>query len=174
MTDFQELDDAICRHIQSGNPCHPTNSDMLEGIARTMCSNSGTAWRLIDRRLQAMRKSGRLVYAAADGGRKRWSVVEEPQVETPSLSVGDRVSWRSKAAGVETQKTGTVVATREQYNGLDPCMLHQRYFGQYRRMYDGLAWASAGVLVEVRDGKTAKAKPKLYMPRHCERVDHAE
>lgn len=81
-TKYQMLDDAICAHIAKGYG-HPTNSSALETIARPLLASNnrpspGVAWRLIDRRMQAMRKAGRLVYerTKAGGGHGRWRVGE--------------------------------------------------------------------------------------------------
>ncbi len=77
---YQARDDAICAHISKG--CgHATNSSALEAIARPLLASNKTpfpvAWRLIDRRMQAMRKAGRLVYERTkDGGHGRWRVVD--------------------------------------------------------------------------------------------------
>jgi hypothetical protein len=66
MDRFKDLDDAICKHIESGTRQHPIYSQRLAEMA---CSEIGTTddsdervWRLIDRRLQALKKAGRLVY----------------------------------------------------------------------------------------------------------------
>lgn len=79
---FQELDEAIVAHIEARRG-HPTNSMKLEEIARKLivAGNSRrtahpVAWRLIDRRMQAMRRSGRLVFGRPEGGgRKCWLVI---------------------------------------------------------------------------------------------------
>jgi hypothetical protein len=75
---YQKLDDAICLHIERGVGS-PANSSDLEELARPLLSNRAPfpapAWRLIDRRMQAMRKSGRLSYDSIGGGKKRWHVV---------------------------------------------------------------------------------------------------
>lgn len=68
MTDYTELDNAICRHIQSATT-HPIyNADLNRQAAQI---TGGETWRLIDRRLQAMRKAGRLSY---DKHTRRWYV----------------------------------------------------------------------------------------------------
>lgn len=79
---YQELDDGIAEHIDARRG-HPTNSMLLEEMARKLI-NAGisartphvVAWRVIVRRMQAMRQIGRLVFERPDsGGRKRWAVV---------------------------------------------------------------------------------------------------
>ena len=61
---YQALDDAIREHIRAGRG-QPTNSSALEALARPLLATNRTpfpeAWRLIDRRMQAMRKAGRWV-----------------------------------------------------------------------------------------------------------------
>ena len=73
---YQELDDAICAHIAQ-RIVHPTASSTLEAVARHFLARNKTpfpeAWRLIDRRMQAMRKAGILVYERTkDSGHGRW------------------------------------------------------------------------------------------------------
>lgn len=74
---YSDLDEAICVHIRSGRG-HPTNSSALEAVARPLLATNKTpfpvVWRLIDRRMQAMRKAGRLAYDRSGGG--RWRVVD--------------------------------------------------------------------------------------------------
>ena len=76
-TKYAELDSAICEHIERGKG-HPHYSDSLINIARPLLSKKTPfpeEWRLIDRRMQAMRKAGRLVYERpSDGGRAKWRV----------------------------------------------------------------------------------------------------
>jgi hypothetical protein len=69
--EYSKLDAAICAHIEAGMG-HPTNSSALADIARPLNrGNRAPTWRLIDRRMQAMRKSGRLAWSKAD---RRWTV----------------------------------------------------------------------------------------------------
>ena len=77
---YQELDDAICAHIAQ-RIVHPTASSTLETIASPLLARNKTpfpeAWRLIDRRMQAMRKAGRIVYERTkDGGHGRWRLTD--------------------------------------------------------------------------------------------------
>lgn len=76
---FQKLDDAICAHI-SQKLGHPTSSNALESVAREFTDDL-IAWRLIDRRMQAMRKAGRLKYERASGfhGRIAGFPIEQEQ-----------------------------------------------------------------------------------------------
>lgn len=57
--DYTELDDAIC-HFLATCDGHATNSDSLCQMAAQI--TGGEPWRLIDRRMQAMRKSGRIKF----------------------------------------------------------------------------------------------------------------
>lgn len=75
---YQELDDAICEHVLLGRG-HPTSGSVLKAIARQWLIDNKKPflieWRLIDRRMQAMRKSGRLVYERTKGGRYgKWRI----------------------------------------------------------------------------------------------------
>ncbi|MEY2875258.1 MAG: hypothetical protein RLZZ373_2629 [Pseudomonadota bacterium] len=73
---YQVLDDAICAHIRADRG-HPTNSSRLEDIARPLSPSQ--PWRLIERRMLAMRKDGRLEYGkplVKHGS--RWRVVAQP------------------------------------------------------------------------------------------------
>jgi len=77
---YQELDDAICAHIAQ-RIAHPTASSTLEAIARPLLARNKTPfpeeWRLIDRRMQAMRKAGRIVYERTkDGCHGRWRLTD--------------------------------------------------------------------------------------------------
>lgn len=77
---YQVLDDAICWHIKYSLG-HPSASSSLAAIARQLLASNKTpfpvAWRLIDRRLQVMRKNGRIVYEHTKGvGRRRWRVTD--------------------------------------------------------------------------------------------------
>lgn len=76
---FEELDDAICAHIRAGRG-HPTNSSELEELDRPLLATNRTpfpqAWRLIDRRMQAMRNAGRLTYQRTKKAGRGWQVVD--------------------------------------------------------------------------------------------------
>lgn len=58
--DYSKLDDAICEFIANKDG-HPTNSSTLEDIAAKYVFRK-FAWRLIDRRMVAMRKAGRIKF----------------------------------------------------------------------------------------------------------------
>lgn len=66
-TIYKELDDAICTHIGSGSTRHPIYVEKLLLVAASELGANVTesderTWRLIDRRLQALKKAGRLRY----------------------------------------------------------------------------------------------------------------
>lgn len=59
MGKYDELDDAILEHIQKHRGVTPANSPYLERLARV--SNPYViAWRLVDRRTQALRKADKI------------------------------------------------------------------------------------------------------------------
>lgn len=102
-----------------------------------------------------------------------------------SIKVGDRVAWESQAMGSTTRKEGVVVATRDQAGpGRFPGstrsprdFVHDTGLTEGRRiMFDGYtSWGYSGLIVEVCDGKTDRAKPKLYMPNvQVEKIGGAE
>ena len=62
--DYTELDNAICHYLATKDG-HVTNSDQLCQMAAEI--TGGEPWRLIDRRMQAMRKAGRIEFV----GRKQ-------------------------------------------------------------------------------------------------------
>ena len=75
---YESIDSAICKHIILGRG-HASNSARLEQMARNVIEAgiggnhpSPVAWRLIDRRMQAMRKSGRIEY---DKMTRKWVVL---------------------------------------------------------------------------------------------------
>ena len=83
------------------------------------------------------------------------------------FKLGDMVRWQSQAAGSQTEKVGKVVRILSKND--TPSQVASAEFQNHRRMFDG--WSipgpenqTVGYLVEVRDGKTDKATPKLYMP----------
>lgn len=81
--------------------------------------------------------------------------------------VGDCVTWESQSGGYTKSKTGGVVYVAPLIinKRLSPIQIAADDFPDHQRMFDGLTFPPGAVLVEVRDGKTDKAKPKLYMPR---------
>ena len=76
---YQELDAAICDYV-ARRAGHPIYSSVLEGIARRLAAANRVPlqepWRLIDRRMQSLRKAGRLAYERKTGGGSGvWRVV---------------------------------------------------------------------------------------------------
>lgn len=67
---------------KSAGHASPTKSSALQGIAFPLIAINKTPfpepWRLIDRRIQAMRKAGRLVYERTKGSAAHgwWRVVD--------------------------------------------------------------------------------------------------
>jgi hypothetical protein len=79
---------------------------------------------------------------------------------------GNKVKWTSQAAGSEKTKEGVVVQIIHKADG-PPFHLANKEFPNHKRMFDG--WTipggkDKGYFIEVKGGKTPKAKPKLYMP----------
>ena len=78
---FKDLDAAICDYIaKHAGP--PICSSVLASIARPLLAHNKTPfpeeWRLIGRRMQTMRKAGRLAYERKKGGGHGvWRVVEQ-------------------------------------------------------------------------------------------------
>ncbi len=82
-TQYRALDDAICQHLSSGSAKHPIYAEVLLRLACEVLdipADDGTdrAWRLIDRRLQALRKAGAISYVRS--GRMPTSI------DTPAAS----------------------------------------------------------------------------------------
>lgn len=80
--DYSRLDDAICEFLAEFDG-HPTNNSSLVDIARTM-TTGGTPWRLIDARIQAMRKAGRIKWMGQgknnpSGRSHGWIVIKQDQ-----------------------------------------------------------------------------------------------
>jgi hypothetical protein len=78
---------------------------------------------------------------------------------------GDRVKWASQSAGSTTTKEGIIV--RIVLKTEIPHQVAKKEFPYHRRMFDGWTLpgsAEKGYLIEVKGGKTGRAKPKLYMP----------
>lgn len=90
------------------------------------------------------------------------------------LPIGTKVRWTSQAGSCHKTKEGVVVYNRDKAHETYPTSLQIadypkgvaiKHFPAHRYMFDGSNWPSQqGVLVEVRDGKTSRAKPKLYLP----------
>ncbi len=82
------------------------------------------------------------------------------------FEIGDKVGWTSQSGGFTKTKSGEVVRVLSKPDGA-PLWVARKEFAEHRRMFDGLSipgGARIGYFVEVRDGKTPRAKPKLYMP----------
>ena len=84
------------------------------------------------------------------------------------FKMGDVVTWESQSSGSTTRKVGKVVYIVKK--GEVPFREASNKFPGHRKMFNGWrippgkADATRGYFVEVRDGKTDRAKPKLYMP----------
>lgn len=80
MKDFKELDEAIVNHVLT-NSLHPIYSEVLLRAAAAILNEpesprSEKQWRLIDRRLQSMRRSGKLKYdRKVESGHGQWTVM---------------------------------------------------------------------------------------------------
>ena len=78
MHDYTELDAAIMAQIKAGCGSFTAMTAALENAAKPFVQNPShprarpaPPWRVIDRRLQALRKRGTITYSRADG---RWHV----------------------------------------------------------------------------------------------------
>lgn len=76
MHDYTELDTAIVAQINAGSGRFTAMIAALSEAAkpfvqdpRNPCASPSPTWRVIDRRLQALRKRGTITYSRADG---RW------------------------------------------------------------------------------------------------------
>jgi hypothetical protein len=74
-TGYKELDDKICGHLATRPDVHPIYSNLLamaaaKELGRDIVFGDDKEWRLIDRRLQALKKAGRIRYE-----RPRWVLV---------------------------------------------------------------------------------------------------
>lgn len=81
MTDFTHLDDAICTWLQQNSQGHPCNSNALQAVAAPLTNSD--PWRLIDRRLQELRKSGRVQYTGRRRNHHGWVVHDHAGTTTP-------------------------------------------------------------------------------------------
>lgn len=81
MQDYSALDDAICSFLEA-NDGHATNSSALCKIAGEYTLGK-VAWRLVDRRMQAMKKSGRIAFVGRGrnnpSGRSHGWIVRQPE-----------------------------------------------------------------------------------------------
>jgi hypothetical protein len=80
MSAYRDLDDAICAYLSEWHGTHPIYSQALGTIAaqelgREYSFSDSKVWRLIDRRLQALRKAGRIKYVR--GTSQKWVAVSD-------------------------------------------------------------------------------------------------
>lgn len=85
---YKLLDDAIVEHV-SKSTIHPIyTSALLLKASEELGINAGiineNVWRLIDRRMQALRKAGRLVYVHKG---KQWKVAIRTEPATPDARI---------------------------------------------------------------------------------------
>lgn len=79
---YKDLDQAICEHLSKEPWRHPIYVGWLldraaHELGREMSHGDDKEWRLIDRRLQALRKAGRIRYVRETGLKPRWEVVQQ-------------------------------------------------------------------------------------------------
>ena len=77
MNKYAYLDERICKYLERRG-IHPNNSIHLIALATKMIADldlTTNAVRLIDRRLQAMRKEGKIIYVR--GVRPHWEIRSE-------------------------------------------------------------------------------------------------
>ena len=77
---YRDLDDAIIAHLECEPWRHPIYVESLLRISAQELGRDAThgdekEWRLIDRRLQALKKAGRLRYVREVGLKPQWQVV---------------------------------------------------------------------------------------------------
>jgi hypothetical protein len=77
------LDDAICLWLTDHTNGHPCNSPHLNALAAPLTRPGRESWRLIDRRLQALRESGRISYVGKRKQDHGWRV-SCPAAKQPS------------------------------------------------------------------------------------------
>ncbi|WP_416768490.1 hypothetical protein ACM66T_10025 [Sulfurimonas sp. ST-25] len=81
--------------------------------------------------------------------------------------IGDEVVWTSQSGGFVKKKAGRVVFILQ--GDIYPRKIAIKKFPGHKRMFDGYtipeSKSGEAYLIEVWDGKTDRAKPKLYMPR---------
>lgn len=68
------LDAAICLWLADHTNGHPCNSSHLNALATPLTRPGRESWRLIDRRLQALRESGRISYVGKRKQDHGWRV----------------------------------------------------------------------------------------------------
>lgn len=78
---YKFLDDAICEYIAMRPGCHPMYSEPLIRMAAKelgrgdMPFGDDKEWRLIDRRMQALKKAGRIRFVGGKRIVRRWELV---------------------------------------------------------------------------------------------------
>lgn len=82
-----------------------------------------------------------------------------------AFKVGDVVEWASQSGGHTKTKRGVVLFAHDNAGHVRPIDVWKAHFQKHKRMFDGWSFEQDGILVEVCDGKTSRAAPKLYMPR---------
>jgi hypothetical protein len=87
------------------------------------------------------------------------------------FKIGDVVRWESQSIGSSKIKTGKVVAVLKYKAfgcvGSSIRRLAAYKFPNHRRMFEGWSMPcnqDVAYFIEVKDGKTERAKPKLYLP----------
>lgn len=71
MKKYTEFDAALLLHISTGAKTLEALNPVLKELAKPHCIGSTPTFRIIDRRLQALRKTGLIVYNSKTG----WSIV---------------------------------------------------------------------------------------------------
>lgn len=74
--DYTELDKAILSKISDGQVTFPGICNAVELQTRPFVSFTSPGWRIVDRRLQALRKAGKIKYQRKPEG---WVVCEVPE-----------------------------------------------------------------------------------------------
>jgi hypothetical protein len=74
MNQYEEIDAAILKSIESGkNLFHAISLDVTNVTHPLAEATGAEEWRIVDRRLQSLRKKGKISYSRADG----WEIVKE-------------------------------------------------------------------------------------------------
>ena len=81
------------------------------------------------------------------------------------MQIGDKVTWRSQAAGSTTDKTGEIVVVVPAFKCPHEAMSDKLKQKKLPRRYDGFLRDHESYIVAVKVGKTDKARPALYWPR---------
>lgn len=81
------------------------------------------------------------------------------------MQIGDKVTWRSQAAGSTTEKIGEIVVVVPAGKHPHEAMSVELKRQNLPRRYDGWPRDHESYIVAVKKGKTDKALPVLYWPR---------